>query len=185
MDNIPKVFKCEYELLKVIWNNGGEMRMRDLTAACAGRWKHTTVYAMIKRMSTRNIVTFKCAKVRVNYKKEEIQRDKAVELIDRIFEGDSTKLLHAVIEAEHLKRKSQSVNTGLECNLGKYECYNCKKQFIIGLELLEEGKNVVCPYCKSPTTEMLVWTDEETLEDTTIDLGCLNISNINNLPEKS
>ena len=59
-----------------------------------------------------------------------------------------------------------------ECNLEKYECYECNKQFIVGTEMLGSEKPY-CPYCKSESVDKIAWTDEERLEE--LDLGCLSL----------
>lgn len=62
----------------------------------------------------------------------------------------------------------------LICNLEKHECSSCGKQFIIGTELLDDEKTS-CPYCRACGTDKSVWTEDEDLRETSMDLGCLSI----------
>ena len=60
----------------------------------------------------------------------------------------------------------------LECNLEKYECMDCGKQFIVGTEMLE-GQSPVCPYCGTDVVEKVALTDEYNLQE--LELGCLSL----------
>ncbi len=59
-----------------------------------------------------------------------------------------------------------------ECNLEKYKCLICGKQFIVGKEMLDENEPI-CPYCKNEQVEKIVWTEDEDLKE--LDLGCLSL----------
>lgn len=60
----------------------------------------------------------------------------------------------------------------IECNLEKYECGECRNQFIVGTEMLN-GREPICPYCGEKIVEKTVWTEDENLE--CMDLGCLSL----------
>lgn len=58
------------------------------------------------------------------------------------------------------------------CNLEKYECLECDKEFIVGAEMIGEI-GVQCPYCGFRHVDDTVGTNDEFLKD--LDLGCLNL----------
>jgi hypothetical protein len=56
----------------------------------------------------------------------------------------------------------------------KFECSDCRKQFIVGEKLLE-GRLPHCPYCGEVCGELVGWTKDEDLERLSGDIGCLAI----------
>lgn len=62
-------------------------------------------------------------------------------------------------------------------NHQKYNCPDCKKDFIVGKELLEECSQEVpvCPYCGENHAELTVWTEDDQLQELSSELGCLTI----------
>lgn len=66
-------------------------------------------------------------------------------------------------------------------NLQKYHCNDCRREFIVGKELLKELEEglpgfPICPYCgKENNTELTVWTDDDQLQELASELGCLAI----------
>lgn len=68
-------------------------------------------------------------------------------------------------------------DTFFEDNLVKYECYQCKRQFILGeqttLESTELGRKVSCPYCRTEDISWASRTIDENLEE--LDMGCVGI----------
>lgn len=115
---VPEVFECEYLLMRIVWANE-PVRMRKLVADSYDikQWKRTTVYTMIKRLSDRGIVTFKDGFVTSNYSKEEVQISKAVDFIDKTYDGSISDLMSAFV-----KKKEINKNEALEIKsmLDKY-----------------------------------------------------------------
>lgn len=62
-------------------------------------------------------------------------------------------------------------------NLEKYECLNCRQEFIIGRNILKAAKRktAICPYCGSNMTDSSVYLDDHEMEELADDLGCLAI----------
>lgn len=56
----------------------------------------------------------------------------------------------------------------------KFECSDCRKQFIVGEKLLD-GHFPTCPYCGEVCEELVGWTHDEDLEWLSNDMGCLGI----------
>lgn len=59
----------------------------------------------------------------------------------------------------------------------KYECLECKNEFIVGRKMLENSKREtpICPYCGHNLVECTVGTDDERLEELEDELGCLGL----------
>lgn len=49
------------------------------------------------------------------------------------------------------------------CNMDKYKCEVCGKEFIVGKELCQERS--ICPYCKSGDTHWMSGTEDDLLEE--------------------
>ncbi|MDU7031186.1 MAG: hypothetical protein E6357_26365 [Clostridiales bacterium] len=62
-------------------------------------------------------------------------------------------------------------------NHEKYECNDCGKTFIVGVESLSDCPPgyPMCPYCGQHNVERIVWTDDENLEELADGMGCLAI----------
>lgn len=104
--SVPEVFECEYLLMKIVWDSE-PVRMRKLVADAyeVKQWKRTTVYTMIKRLSERGIVTFKDGFVTSNYSQNQVQMSKAVEFIDKTYDGSISELMSAFVDKKEIDKK--------------------------------------------------------------------------------
>lgn len=102
---VPEVFESEYELMLIIWKNN-PIRMKQLVADAfeVRQWKRTTVYTMIKRLGDRGIVTFEDGVVTAQYSKDEVQLSKAVDFMDKIYDGKVSNLMSAFVDKKEISK---------------------------------------------------------------------------------
>lgn len=86
--SIPKIFESEYRFCEILWErepvNSGE-----LAALCAERlkWKKSTTYTVIKRLSERGVIKSEHSVVTSLISKEEAQAAESEEVVSRGFNG--------------------------------------------------------------------------------------------------
>lgn len=62
-------------------------------------------------------------------------------------------------------------------HIDKYECLECRNEFIVGRKMLEMSgrEKPICPYCGCSLTDDQAGTDDERLEELADELGCLGL----------
>lgn len=97
--NIVKIFDSEYELMNIIWDKN-PVRTRELVAKAEQKrgWKRTTVYTMVNRLKSRGILEFEDSIVTALYSRQDIQRMKTAELIQKYYGGDAEVILSHIRE---------------------------------------------------------------------------------------
>ncbi|MGN0152122.1 MAG: BlaI/MecI/CopY family transcriptional regulator [Wujia sp.] len=114
---VPEIFECEYQLMTLIWNNKGSIRMRQLVADGfeAREWKRTTIYTMVKRLSDRGVLKFQDGIVTAKFTKEQVQLAKADEFLNKIYDGSITNLMSAFTGKKKLKKaEAEEIQTMLD-----------------------------------------------------------------------
>lgn len=91
------VFDSEFELMNMIWDNN-PIRIRELIekAEQERRWKRTTVYTMIKRLSNRGVVKYEDRFVTALYSRHDIQLMKISEFIRKYYMDDVDRFVQDI-----------------------------------------------------------------------------------------
>lgn len=112
MDNL-KLFDAEYRFMCVLWEHE-PVNSTELVRHCLDRfkWKKSTTYSMIKRLSERGILKNENAIVMALVKKEDVQKYESEVLLEKTFDNSLPVFLTAFLrdkklsksEAEKLKK---------------------------------------------------------------------------------
>lgn len=91
------VFDSEFELMNMIWDNN-PIRIRELIekAEQERRWKRTTVYTMIKRLSNRGVVKYEDRFVTALFCRQDIQLMKISEFIRKYYMDDVDRFVQDI-----------------------------------------------------------------------------------------
>ena len=95
----------ELELMKIIWDNGGQAMYADIFAGLEAKgtpWTKNTIITLLSRLLDKGIITTR-KNGRFNtyialVSAEEYRADQTTRFINKIFEGNTTGLVSALIE---------------------------------------------------------------------------------------
>lgn len=106
--NIPPVSDAELDVLKVLWQHGPatvrevEVRLRKRRR----RWAYTTILTLLSRLRDKgHVASDKSGAAHVFsavVTREQLLRDGLCDLADRICEGTSSPLVHALVQGSSL-----------------------------------------------------------------------------------
>lgn len=93
--------KAEYEIMEVIWKNGGEIapkKIVELSRVNQKEWKRQTVNTFLKRMAEKGAVTKKRGSVSAIYTKGEYLHRVSKDVVHRFFQDDLEMFVSAYQE---------------------------------------------------------------------------------------
>lgn len=95
-----KLFDSERKVMEVLWQ-GGELPAKDIARALADSvgWNKNTTYTVLKKCiekgaAVREDPGFRC---RACITREEVQRQEAHELVDKLFDGSPSSLVSSLL----------------------------------------------------------------------------------------
>ncbi|MBR2634559.1 MAG: BlaI/MecI/CopY family transcriptional regulator [Clostridia bacterium] len=102
----PKIFESEYRFCLILWEKE-PCKSGELVALCRERlkWKPTTTYTVIKRLSERGILKNENSIVSSLVSKDEIQRAELDEMVEKTFEGSIPAFFAAFTKQRRLSEK--------------------------------------------------------------------------------
>ena len=109
----PKIFDSELKFCEILWQHQ-PIRSSELAHLCQEelRWKKSTTYTVIKRLTERGVVKTENAVVTALVDREEVQRAESRAFVQRNFSGSLPGFLTAFVggkgltaaEADELRR---------------------------------------------------------------------------------
>lgn len=113
MENL-KLFDAEYKFMNIMWDNE-PVNSTELTRICQKilGWKKPTTYAMIKKLSERDIVRNENATVTTLVKREQVQKYEADVLLHKAFGGSVPSFIATFLKDVTLSEKEASEIRGL------------------------------------------------------------------------
>ena len=110
MRSIERLVDSEAEIMKVIWQEGGEpITSAEIRKELHGKlsWSKSTVLTLIRRLVEKGVL--KCEKKDVFYytplvSEEEYQNFQTRTFVDKIFDGNVKNLLTTLCQAKNLSR---------------------------------------------------------------------------------
>lgn len=92
----PKIFESEYRFCEILWEHE-PVNSSELVKICESelRWKKSTTYTVIKRLTERGVVRSENAVVTSRISREEAQLAEGKELLDNRFGGSLPKFIAA------------------------------------------------------------------------------------------
>lgn len=109
--NIIKISDAEYEIMKIIWDEEGEV-----TTACIierlgedNPWKHTTILTLAKRLVDKNVLSVR-KEGRVNYYSPTISKDEyksyqADDFIEDMYDGNVKSLIASLYDNKKIDKE--------------------------------------------------------------------------------
>ncbi|MGC6768098.1 BlaI/MecI/CopY family transcriptional regulator [Enterococcus sp. LJL128] len=104
-----QLFESEMQILKLLWQEG-ELTAKEIAMILEEKvgWKKTTTYTVIKKCISKGIVMKKdphyiCVPL---ISKEEVQREKADELIKDVFDGSIDNFFAAFVSGKKLSEEN-------------------------------------------------------------------------------
>ena len=108
---IIKISDAEYEIMEIIWNEGGEVTTADIIEKLGedNFWKHTTILTLAKRLVDKNILNVRKEK-RVNYYSPKISKDEyksyqANGFIEEMYGGSLKSLVASLYDNKKIDEK--------------------------------------------------------------------------------
>ena len=102
---MQQVSDYELELMKIIWSNGGTAMYADIFSALEAKgtpWTKNTIIALLSRLIDKGLLKITKTGRRNIYmaivSENEYQADQTTRFINKIFEGNTTGLVSALIE---------------------------------------------------------------------------------------
>jgi len=102
---MQQVSDYELELMKIIWGNGGTAMYADIFSALEAKgtpWTKNTIIALLSRLIDKGLLKISKTGRRNIYmaivSENEYQADQTTRFINKIFEGNTTGLVSALIE---------------------------------------------------------------------------------------
>ena len=102
---MQQVSDYELELMKIIWSNGGTAMYADIFSALEAKgtpWTKNTIIALLSRLIDKGLLKISKTGRRNIYmaivSESEYQADQTTRFINKIFEGNTTGLVSALIE---------------------------------------------------------------------------------------
>ena len=109
--DITKISDAEYEIMEIIWNEGGEVTTADIIEKLGedNLWKHTTILTLAKRLVDKNVLKVRKEK-RINYyspklSKEEYKSYQANGLIEEMYDGSLKSLVASLYDNKKIDEK--------------------------------------------------------------------------------
>lgn len=109
--DIIKISDAEYEIMEIIWNEGGEVTTADIIEKLGedNFWKHTTILTLAKRLVDKNILNVRKEK-RVNYYSPKISKDEyksyqANGFIEEMYGGSLKSLVASLYDNKKIDEK--------------------------------------------------------------------------------
>ncbi len=109
--DITKISDAEYEIMEIIWNEGGEVTTADIIEKLGedNLWKHTTILTLAKRLVDKNVLKVRKEK-RINYyspklSKEEYKSYQANGLIEEMYDGSLKSLVASLYDNKKIDGK--------------------------------------------------------------------------------
>lgn len=109
----PKIFDSELRFCEILWEHQ-PVRSSELAHLCAEklRWKKSTTYTVIKRLTERGVVQTEDAVVTALVSRDQVQRAESRAFVERNFSGSLPGFLNAFVggrglsaeEADELRR---------------------------------------------------------------------------------
>ena len=109
--NIIKISDAEYEIMKIIWDEEGEV-----TTACIierlgedNPWQHTTILTLAKRLVDKNVLKVR-KEGRVNYYSPTISKDEyksyqADDFIEDMYDGNVKSLIASLYDNKKIDKE--------------------------------------------------------------------------------
>ena len=109
--DIIKISDAEYEIMKIIWNQGGEITSADIIEKLGkeNSWKHTTILTLAKRLVDKNVLNVRKEK-RVNYYSPKISKDEyksyqANGFIEDMYDGSIKSLVTSLYNNKRIDER--------------------------------------------------------------------------------
>ena len=109
--DIIKISDAEYEIMEIIWNEGGEVTTADIIEKLGedNFWKHTTILTLAKRLVDKNVLKVRKEK-RVNYYSPKISKDEyksyqANGFIEDMYDGSIKSLVASLYNNKRIDEK--------------------------------------------------------------------------------
>ena len=109
--DIIKISDAEYEIMKIIWNQGGEITSADIIEKLGkeNSWKHTTILTLAKRLVDKNVLNVRKEK-RVNYYSPKISKDEyksyqANGFIEDMYDGSIKSLVTSLYNKKRIDER--------------------------------------------------------------------------------
>ena len=109
--DITKISDAEYEIMEIIWNEGGEVTTADIIEKLGedNLWKHTTILTLAKRLVDKNVLKVRKEK-RINYYSPKLSKDEyksyqANGLIEDIYDGSIKSLVASLYDNKKIDEK--------------------------------------------------------------------------------
>ncbi len=109
--DIIKISDAEYEIMKIIWNEVGEVTTADIIEKLGqdNLWKHTTILTLAKRLVDKNVLKVR-KKKRINYYSPKISKDEyksyqANGFIEDMYDGSIKSLLASLYDNQKIDEK--------------------------------------------------------------------------------
>lgn len=104
MDNL-KLFDAEYRFMCLLWEHE-PVNSTELVGLCLEgfKWKKSTTYSMIKRLSERGVLKNENAIVMALVKKEDVQKYESEVLLEKTFDNSLPMFLTAFLRDKKLSK---------------------------------------------------------------------------------
>ncbi|MFZ7121071.1 MAG: BlaI/MecI/CopY family transcriptional regulator [Eubacteriaceae bacterium] len=105
MENL-KLYDAEYKLMDIIWKLE-PINSTELVKVCLEKldWKKSTTYTVIRKLSKRNVLKNKDAMVIALVKRQDVQKYKSEELIEKSFRGSLPSFIATFLQDKKLSKK--------------------------------------------------------------------------------
>jgi BlaI family penicillinase repressor len=108
---IAKISDAEYEIMKIIWNEEGEVTTADIVEKLGedNSWKLTTILTLANRLVDKNVLSLR-KEGRINYyspniSKEEYKSYQANDFIEDMYDGSVKSLIASLYNTKKIKKE--------------------------------------------------------------------------------
>ena len=101
--SIPTIFESEYRFCLILWEHE-PITSSELVKLCADqlKWKKSTTYTVIKRLSQRGVLKNENAIVTSLVSKDEVQKEESRKFIEKNFNGSLPSFIASFISSKSL-----------------------------------------------------------------------------------
>ena len=101
--SIPTIFESEYRFCLILWEHE-PITSSELVKLCADqfKWKKSTTYTVIKRLSQRGVLKNENAIVTSLVSKDEVQKEESRKFIEKNFNGSLPSFIASFISSKAL-----------------------------------------------------------------------------------